>query len=269
MKVYDSGMSHRKRFFWPLLAACCAGAQPQTPAPPTFDVASVKVSPRPFLMIFPQRSVGRITWTTDLHYLIGYAYQLPLSRIAGPVPGSDHIYEIEATTDPGATEDRVRLMFQSLLRDRFKMVAHRETKEADGYALKVGKSGLKIKEAKDGEPPPPMPEWMGKGTAEASLNGRVVAQLPSAGVVAITGRRATMAQLSATLERSLGGFVTDETGLSDKYYLAFKFAQENHPEVDLPTIFPALQDLGLRLEKRKGPVEMLVVDHIEKTPTEN
>jgi uncharacterized protein (TIGR03435 family) len=64
--------------------------------------------------------------------------------------------------------------------------------------------------------------------------------------------------------------VTDGTGLSGKYYLGFEFAQEKHPpDVDLPTIFPALQDLGLKLERRKGPVEVLVADHVEKAPTEN
>lgn len=79
-----------------------------------------------------------------------------------------------------------------------------------------------------------------------------------------------MAQVAAALERQIGAFVTDETGLSGKYYLGFEFAKDEHPpDVDLPTIFPALQDLGLKLEKRKGPVEVLMVDHVEKIPTEN
>jgi uncharacterized protein (TIGR03435 family) len=263
-------MSIHSRFFSPLLAIFAATAQPQAPASPSFDVASVKPSQQDLLMKVPQRTGGRFTWTTDLPYLIGYAYQLPLSRLAGPVPGTEYLFEVVATTDPGATEDQVRRMLQTLLAERFKLAVHRDSKVVDGYALKIGSRGPKIQEAKDGEAPPAMPPWMGKGVPEADLDGRVVALHLSAGVEAITGRRVTMAQLAVVLERDLGAFVTDETGLSAKYYLGFEFAQENHPpEVDLPTIFPALQDLGLKLEKRRGPVEVLVVDHVEKAPTEN
>jgi uncharacterized protein (TIGR03435 family) len=255
------------RFFWPLLAVFAVGAQ--TPAPLSFDVATVKPSSQPWLQLAPQRSGGRFNWTTDLHYLIGYAYQLPLSRLAGTIPGSDYLFEIVATTDPGATDDQVRRMLQTLLAERFKLAVHRGTKEADG-ALKVGSRGPKILEAKEGGPPPPMPAWMDKQVSEANLDGRVVAIMLPTGSVAITGRRVTMAQLAAALERQIGALVTDETGLASKYYLGFEFAKEDHaPDVNLPTIFPALQDLGLKLEKRKGPVEVLVVDHIEKTPTEN
>jgi uncharacterized protein (TIGR03435 family) len=73
------------------------------------------------------------------------------------------------------------------------------------------------------------------------------------------------------MQRVLRGMVIDDTGLTGKYYFATEFAQENHPpEVDLPSIFAALQeDLGLKLEKRKSEVEMLVVDRIDRIPTEN
>ena len=263
-------MLRRIRFFWTLFATFAAAAQPQAPAALSFDVASVKPSQQDWLMIAPQRTGGRFNWTTDLRYLIGYAYQLPLSRLAGPVPGSDYSYEVVATTNPGATEDQIRRMLQTMLAERFKLAVHRDSKEADGYALKAGSRGPKIQEAKDDAPLPPMPAWMSKGIPEASLDGRVVATMPSAGVVAVTGRRVTMTQLAAALERHLGAFVTDETGLSGRYYLGFQFAKEDHPpEVDLPSIFPALQDLGLKLEKRKGPVEVLMVDLVERVPTEN
>jgi uncharacterized protein (TIGR03435 family) len=262
-------MPRPSRFFSPLLAIFAAAAQPQAPAL-SFDVASIKPSQQSWLMIAPQRTGGRFNWTTDLRYLIGYAYQLPLSRLDGPVPGSDHLFEVVGTTDPNTTEDQVRRMLQTLLAERFKLAVHRGKKDADGYSLKTGNRGPKIPEVKDGVAPPGMPAWMGKGVPEASLDGRVVAMMPTAGVVAITGRRVTMAQLAAVLERQLNAFVTDETGLSGKYYLGFEFAKDDHPpDVDLPTIFPALQDLGLKLEKRKGSVDVLVVDHVDKAPTEN
>lgn len=119
-----------------------------------------------------------------------------------------------ATTDPGAIDDRIRRMFETPLAERFKLSVHRDAKEGDGYALKTGSRGRKIPQAKDGGAPPSMPAWMGKGVSEASLDGRAVAMAPTAGVVAITGRRVTMAQLAAAPERHLGAFVNDGAGLS-------------------------------------------------------
>jgi uncharacterized protein (TIGR03435 family) len=255
--------------FLAALAGWGAASWAQTPAPVSFDVASVKPSKQPYLALFPQRSGGRVTWTTDLTYCIAYAFHVDRSRLAGAIPGSDFIYEISATMPADTSEDDVRRMFQSLLVERFKLATHRESKETEGYALTVAKGGPKINEWKQGDPVPPMPDWMGK-VAEASLDGRVVGTLPTVGVTTLTARRVTMAQLAGGLERQLGGFVTDETGLSGRYYIAFKYARDDaSPEVDLPRIYQALASLGLRLEKHKGAVEILVVDHVEKTPVEN
>jgi bla regulator protein blaR1 len=248
--------------------------EPRTAAPLSFDVTSVKPVEQPWLQIAPQRSGGRITWTTDLHYLVGYAYHLSDWRISGPLPGSDHIYAFDVTTSPEATEDQVRLMFQSLLADRFKMEARRVTKEVEGYALTVSKNGPKIKEAKPGEEPAALPEWFQspkRTVAAADLEGKIAATIQAPGVGAITGRRVSMLQLTEALQRVLRVAVVDQTNLSGKYYFAFEFAQENHPDdTVVPSLFSAIQEsLGLKLEKHKGPVEMLVVDRIEKTPTEN
>jgi hypothetical protein len=102
-----------------------AQAAPQTAAPLQFDVASVKMAAnQDALETRPKQSVGRFRWTTQLMYLLGYAYRMEWWRISGDTSGGS-IYEIEATTDPKATDDQVRLMLQSLLTDRFKMVVHR------------------------------------------------------------------------------------------------------------------------------------------------
>jgi uncharacterized protein (TIGR03435 family) len=146
------------------------------------------------------------------------------------------------------------------------------TKEVEGYALTVGKNGLKIKEFRAEDNPAALPEWFQKqGDIAAQLEGKVVATIPKAGIVAITGRRVSMLQLAETLQRVLRVSVLDQTGLPGNYYFALEFAQEDHPaDVDVPSLFAAIQEsLGLRLEKHTGPVEMLVVDHIEKTPGEN
>src|SRR5215467_10013663 len=86
----------------------------------SFEVASVKVAQGDILQTRPSRNGGRVTWTTDLWYLIGYAYKLQPYRMSGAIPGSAYIYSVEATLDPAASEDDVRLMFQALLKGRFK-----------------------------------------------------------------------------------------------------------------------------------------------------
>ncbi len=244
----------------------------QTAARATFDVASVKPVDQDWLQIAPERSGGRITWATDLFYLISYAWHIPRWRISGPIPADAPMVRIEATTAPDTTEDQVRIMFQSLLADRFKMVSHTISREADGYVLSVAKGGPKIKEVKPDDPPPPLPEWF-RGTSAATLEGKVVSTLPLRGIGAITGRRVSMAQLCEALERRLETFVLDETSLKGNYYFALRYALDDRPpdvEPDAPSLFGVIQqDLGLKIEKRRGPLNILVVDSIAKVPVEN
>lgn len=237
--------------------------------PPAFDVASVKPVAGDILATRPTRSGGRITWTTDLSYLISYGWNLRFPFISGAIPHAS-IFRVDAVTGADATDDEIRLMFQSLLKDRFKLVAHLVTKEADGYALSAGKNGLKIKEAKPEDPPPPMPEWA-RNQSAAAWEGNIAAILPEKGVVAITGRRVSIPKLVDTLRGQLGGkMVWDQTGLTGDYYFAFRYALDDNPEADAPSLAAALREnLGIEMKKQKGPVEMLVVDRMEKEPAEN
>src|ERR1700722_18529329 len=93
-------------------------AYAQTTPQPRFEVASVKPGGDVF-STRPERLQGRIRWTTQLCYLIGYAYRLDFSRVTGQSCGA--VYAIEATFDPSATDDQVRQMVQSLLTERFKL----------------------------------------------------------------------------------------------------------------------------------------------------
>jgi bla regulator protein blaR1 len=252
-------------------ARLVAQAVPQTAVPMQFEVASVKLDARQDIFnTRPKRSVGRFRWTTQLIYLVSYAYNLQWWRITGDTTGFGSIYEVDATTDPKATEDQVRLMVQSLLMDRFKMVAHRETKVVDGYILGVARGGPKMQEAKDSSMPA-LPEWERRGppTDPAILEGLVVSHLPERGVGATMGRRVTMLQLTDTLQATLDTAVVDQTGLSGKYYFAYRYATGDDPDVPYPNLFAAIGELGLKLEKHKGPAEILVVDHIEKEPAAN
>jgi uncharacterized protein (TIGR03435 family) len=247
----------------------CAQPQPQN-KPLTFEVASVRAADMNTLraiQISPQRSGGRISWTTFLNVVLAYADRLQTWQISGPIPQDVFVFQVETT--PDATDEQVRQMFRALLADRFKMTAHRIAKDLDGFALTLAKGGLKIKEAKEGDPPPPMPEWFAKMQPTA-FDGKIQATMEGRGVGALTGRRVTMPDLARTLGQVLRASVADETGLTGKYYFGLKYAPEkDQADSDLRPLATALGDLGLRLEKRKAPVELLVVDHMEKTPSEN
>jgi uncharacterized protein (TIGR03435 family) len=148
------------------------------------------------------------------------------------------------------------------------VVTHRETKELQGYALVVAKNGPKMKPVA-GEAPA-MPEYL-KGKTPAAFEGRIFVSMEGRGTSALTGRGVSMSQLADTISETLSAFVLDQTGMTGNYYFGFKFLEVNNPgeDVDASSIFSALQDeLGLKLEKQKGPVEMLVVDHFER-PSDN
>lgn len=262
-----AGARSRSRMMF-AIGLATAAAYGQSAPQPRFEVASVK----PAGSIFsrkPERSGGRFRWTTQLCYLVGYAHRLDYPRVSGRNIGST--YSVEATFDPAATDDQVRLMVQSLLRDRFKMRAHRVTTEADGYALVIGKGGLKIREAKVADEPPGMPEWVKDHSPALKAESYIAATNAEAGVIAITGRRVSMSQLAETLQRSISMPVWDRTGLSGNYYFAFRYTEllSADLDTDAPSLATALQkNLGIKLEKQKGPVGALVIDYIEE-PSEN
>jgi len=258
----EAGRSLRLTIAMGFLAIATHGQNGPRPA---FEVASIKSGGDVF-STRPDRVGGRIRWTTQVCYLIGYAYRLDFSRVSGPKCGS--VYSIEATFDPPATDDQVRSMVQSLLTDRFKLRTHRVTTEADGYALVIGNGGLKMREAKLADEPPDVVSNAASAQREESY---VSATTPEAGVVAITGRRVLMSQLAETLQRVNEMPVWDRTGLSGNYDFAFRYTQllRADLETDAPSLATALQEkLGLRLEKQKGPLETLVIDSIDE-PSEN
>jgi uncharacterized protein (TIGR03435 family) len=240
---------------------------------PAFEVVSVKIVPASQGLPIgfshgPRRSVGRFTWTTTLDYLSRYAYRLPSWRISG-IEQARFFYTIEATLDSVATEDQVRQMVQAVLVERFKFVTHRETKELSGYNLVVGKKGPKLNTKTETGEVPPMPDYLG-GKPSAAFEGRIFTSMEGLGTAAITGRGVSMAQFADELSQEMGVFVSDQTGLNGQYYFGLRFASIQNPREQaegLP-VFAAVADLGLKLEKKKGPVEILVIDHFEK-PSEN
>jgi uncharacterized protein (TIGR03435 family) len=238
---------------------------------PSFEVASVKPGDpnnRQVCVCFepPGRFVGI---NVTLKMLIGDAYNLRNHQISGGPNWLDSAkFDIEGKV-PGATPipagldgpPRIlRLMEQSLLEERFKLAVHRETREEQVYELVVDRGGPKLKEAAD---TPGGPQGIG-------FNGRGH----------LTGTAAHMMLFVNELSQLLGRTVIDKTGLTGKYDFTLKWTPDPGmlpgfvadgpdapppPDPNGPSIFTAMQeDLGLKLQAAKGPVEIIVIDHAEK-----
>jgi uncharacterized protein (TIGR03435 family) len=249
-------------------------AKAQSSPKPAFEVASLKEEPPggrviPFRLT-PHRTGGRLTWTAPFSSYLEYADNLPAWRISMTNYGMD-LYTLEATMDPNTTEDQVRLMLQTLLTERFKIVSHWETRSCSGYRLVVEKNGSKLKTATAAGEVPPMPEYR-KNTPPAVFEGRIITEGWGPGIFGIMGRGVSMSQLADEISEELRTCIVDQTGLTGKYYFGFQFASVSYPveNADSPSIFTAVKDeLGLRLEKQKGTTEILVIDHYERKPSEN
>jgi bla regulator protein blaR1 len=259
-----------------LLRAPAIQAQQRDPAPLAFEVASVKPLPDPVnwpwpdkFSMTPTRSGGRITWVTAQYALIQYAYRTHRWQMQFPADAHESFFQIDAKTSESATDEQIRLMLQTILRERFHLAVHKERKEVNGYALKVLPRGPKIRPVGDNEEPPPMPEYFRNKPAKI-FEGRLTVSKEGE-LAALTGRRVTMTQLADALQDELKTLVLDKTALAGKFYFGTKFVHPDTPrDVDGPSLFAALQEaLGLKLEKQKGPVEMLVIEHVDRVPTGN
>ena len=198
---------------------------------------------------------GRFSATNvSLRALLKFGYGIRDFQIAQPPNWFDsQRYDVLAKAEPAANEDRMKIMVQSLLVERFDLKFHRESKEMPAYVLTVSKSGPKIQPDMSGE------------TGRVSRKG--------AGVVA--GAKASMAQLAEALsDVALNGRyildrpVLDRTGLSGVYDFVLSWTPEpsgSTPDLSGPSLFTAIQEqLGLKLETQKAQVEIFVIDHVEK-----
>jgi uncharacterized protein (TIGR03435 family) len=245
-------------------------------------------------------------WTVQnmsLSNLVTMAYNLKRYEYSGPSWLDAERFDITAKVPEGATREQFRQMIQNMLRERFGLQVHREKKELQGYDLVVAKNGPKLSES---VPEPPQPEGTGRGTASMPgppgpprLDKDGFPELPpgrGSMMIMMNGRarsrqhESTSEQIANMLANQLSKPVTDATGLKGKYDFTLTWSTgngmravppppgggpesplANMPDTDSgPTIFGAVQEqLGLKLESKKVTIELVVVDHIEKIPTEN
>jgi len=274
--------------------ACGVGHAQSTGARPTFDAASVKSAPPPdghgrrVAMIGGPgtNEPGRINFeNVGLGAVIAKAYGVEFYQIAGPDWLQSERFNIVATVPPGTAREQFRLMLQNLLADRFKLALHKETREIAIYSLVVARNGPKLKKAAPDPPPdensPANDGEFRPGPLAKDRDGYPV--LSPGTTMAMTGDRARMANkghmqlLVDMLAGQTDRPVVDATGLTEEYEFAVSWIPRP-PGADRtavedpagPDLFAAVQQqLGLKLEPKKGPIEFLVVDRAEKIPTAN
>ena len=264
---------------------------------PTFEYDVVSIKPNKSGSLVPggrQSDIGIDVTNFPLVFLIQGSFGVSPDRILG-LPGwiSTDRFDINAKMDPSvadalkklSTDDRRTVqqnMLQALFADRCKLKFHRETRELQTFALTVGKNGPKFKESKPGDVPEggiKVPD--GKGGTGSMLVGEK-------GLLTFRGLPITfMVQI---LSQQLGRTVVDKTGLTGKYDFSWQFvpsaalirqfggatpdsASGNSSGIpsdpDGTDLFTAVaEQLGLKLESAKGPIEVIVIDHIEK-PSDN
>jgi len=253
-----------------LIVFACQSFGQSAPAAPAFDVASVRVSQigkaggpgsrRQNIQFSPDSVTMR---NVSFRSCIQWAYHVMDYQITGPDWLAGERYDITAKSAAAVPEDQLRQMLQTLLADRFQLTLHRQTKELPAYVLLVAKGGPKFKES----------ETEGEPSVDPQLNR-----------MAVVIQRTPLSQLVDVLSNILRAPVLDETGLKGKYDVTLNVAQYL-PEIGegrgasgggrapidpIPIIMTGLQEeLGLKLESRKMPLDLLIVDHAEKVPTEN
>jgi uncharacterized protein (TIGR03435 family) len=264
----------------------------QSGAHPAFAVASIKrgasgVGPTGDLPIAVNfKPGGRITSVNaPVRVLIQFAYavhdspyaghSLPLLAaqvIGGPAWVSRDGYNIDAKAEGNTDQKQAWLMLQTLLADRFKLALHRETRELPVYDLTAAKSGLKLPAAKAVNcvsfPPGTTPHYV-PGSADC---GYVAGPFLSATGLRMQGRKLRMKDVAAKLAMVLDRPVLDNTGFTGDFDLNLNYVTDDAasglPGADVPIILAAMEQVGLKLAPAKGPVEVLVIDHVER-PTAN
>ena len=221
--------------------------------------------------------------------LVTIAYDIPGYRLSENSDLGLVRLDVEAKMPVDTTREQFNVMLQNLLADRLGLKVHWATQQIETYVLVVAKGGPKFKvaspdssEAGDDATKNDTPDRVGPGgfPIPPAGNGPWRGAAPG-GKIGMRGHNETVAELANAIgAQTLGAPLKDATGLTSRYdYTIFwsttatdaaRQGTTSTDDSDGPSIFDAIQEqLGLKIEKRKGPVHMLVVDHVEKKPSEN
>lgn len=240
-----------------LLATVSTGAQESVPQ---FEVATLKLSPPPtgasISINLGTFQNGRFTFgNVTLNEAVQFAFDLPSQDLLVGVDWSDSLrFDVEAIAPRDTPPARLRLMVRDLLEERLHLVTRAEQRTLRHIALVVSKDGSKLKAATE----PPVP----------------TAQVPGR----INHKRMPMRLLASLLSRFEQMLVVDQTGLDGFFEVQLEWAPDTGvaptaataPPPDRPSLFAAVQEqLGLRLEGRRGSLDVLVIQSASRVPEEN
>ena len=264
----------------------------QNAAAPAFEVAVIKPSPvvsgQSGMMMGVRIDNAQVSISTlSLSTVLAMAFHVQPYLISGPGWLTTTAFNITAKLPAGTRVDQIPEMLQALFAERFKMAAHWEDREQPVYVLAVAKGGLRVKEKASADVQEATPS--GSGTVLTPMGEMTISQGPKGGGISGAGVRimvtpdhhvhfefSRFARLVEFLSSDVGRPVLDETNLKGNYDIAYEISPEMQiregavpgPGDENPT-FVALRGLGLTVESRKAPVETIVIDHLEKNPTEN
>jgi len=287
---------------WLLTALAALPLLAQAPAHLEFEVASIKpaeaLGPRNIRAGVHVDGSQVTCAQLSLDNLVEIAYRVKSYQVSGPDFMASERFDINAKLPEGAAEKDVPEMLQSLLADRFGMKLHHENKDLPVYALVLGKGELKMRESPPDSPADAQPAGQRAVNVAASGHPGGVSinygngSYFSFGDDKLEGHKLTAARTAEVLSRFSERPVVDMTGLKGKYDFVLELSPEDFRAmmirsaiaagVSLPpralqfaesasgdSLFAAVEKLGLKLDSRKAPVDVLVIDHIEKSPTEN
>jgi uncharacterized protein (TIGR03435 family) len=253
-----------------------------------FEVATIKMVPAPDGRGYSVSSRGGPgtqdpglftchNWSAS--DLVSTAFDLARYELSAPDWMESARFDMSAKIPEGTTKEQFSRMLQNFLVERFKLTYHREKKEVQGYSLVVIKNGPKFKESvptplpEDSDRPATKPSPMKRGEDGYPIlpAGRDSTMAVMYGYATQRFGDATMEHLAMHLGFQLHAPVLDATGLKGKYDFSLRWIMDRMTEdTGGPNLFRALQEqLGLKLDSTKVPINVLIVDHFEKTPTEN
>lgn len=248
------------------------GFVPGEQVPLSFDVASVKPA-APCCSDGQWRESKAENDRVDfryvtLKYCVAFAYRLKEFQVAGPPWLNEARYDIVAKGPEGTRHEQLPDMMRALLAERFQLRAHREKKDFSVFVLLPGKNGPRLKTASE-EPGGP------EGAAFGFSMG-------AGGVGKMVARHCDMTALANTLPRLVGRPVVDQTGIVGRFDFELEFSPEDmgrmglaDPAIAAPpgefaqSIFTTIQQIGLKLDPQKLPLDIVVVDTAEKAPSGN
>ena len=237
----------------------------QNPAPPAFEVASVKINHDPSGQYHQEIAPASVSMrNVTLKILVAWAYHVQRPAIVGPAWFDDQRYDILAKAGWPAKEDEMRPMMVTLLAERFHLAVHRETREMEVMAFVEPKGGHKVTPSQvEGEPQ----------VSDSPGGGKLI-------------KGVALMELAEDVSHDVAMPVLDMTGLKGRFDFTFNpqkylaaarasvMADPQHRPSEAELRVTVMQDLiagdtGLRLEARRAPVELVVVDRCDKAPVEN